>query len=32
MSNIVLDTSVLIPDFRLRSKIFRAVLFTVNEL
>ena len=32
MSTIVLDTSILIPDFRLRSVLFRAVLRTVQDL
>jgi predicted nucleic acid-binding protein len=32
MSTIVLDTSVLVPDFRLRSVLFRSVLRTVQDL
>lgn len=32
MSNIILDTSVLVPDFRLRGKVFRAVLRTAQDL
>jgi hypothetical protein len=32
MSNIVLDTSILIPDFRLRGKVFQAVLHTAKDL
>ena len=32
MSTIVLDTSVLVPDFRLRGQVFRAVLRTAQDL
>jgi predicted nucleic acid-binding protein len=32
MSGIVLDTSVLVPDFRLRNKLFRSVLRTARDL